>query len=105
MRTTHLVASILLWPCSVAAQDRVAVNLRLTVPDFLSVTVERESVIAESESAVTRQVHLRVQANRAWSLMVACEGGVSPSVVSQADESAVTSPDVGVRWRNADVDA
>lgn len=102
MRTLSLSALAWFWPLALAAQERVAVNLYVTVPDFLGLTVERESVVDESETTVTRQMHLRVQANRAWTLVVSCAAGAALAEESQATGEWTPAEAVAVlHWRNA----
>jgi hypothetical protein len=108
MRAASLIVAVLLLPDVAAAQERVAVNLHVTIPDFLSVTVERETVTADTEGVVTRQIELRVSANRTWSLLVGCEVQGTPSEDSAGDghpTSENPTPAARVRWRNAGFDS
>ena len=108
MRTTALIGAVLLLPQVAAAQERVAVNLYVTIPDFLSVTVEREGVTTDTEGGVTREIQLNVSANRAWSLLVGCEAQGSPATNAARDGNAPSwdaPAGARVRWRNANSDS
>jgi hypothetical protein len=100
MRTLSLSALAWLWPIALTAQERVAVNLNVAIPDFLRLTVEREGIVDETETSVTRQVHLRVEANRAWTLLVSCETGAAVSEPASADGSWTSAEADVLHWRN-----
>ena len=100
MRTLSLAAMAWLWPIALTAQDRVAVNLHLTIPDFLGLDVERESVVSETGTHSTRQIYLRVHANRTWALVVTCDAGAGAEV-SATGEWVAAQETADVRWRNA----
>lgn len=81
MRALVLVLATLLWASDAAAQQTatVRVTARLTIPDFLWLTGEPETVVGDVEDGEVRQVRLHVKANRGWTLVVSCsdegEGG------------------------------
>jgi hypothetical protein len=81
MRALVLVLATSLWASGVAAQQTatVRVTAQLTIPDFLWLTAETETVVGEVDGELIRQVRLHVKANRGWTLVVSCgtegEGG------------------------------